>query len=105
MKVIKHGNKHVIHKERVTCDICGCVFEFTQADCETRNKTIDKESNKELDITSLFLGALTSKANYGAIKTFYVTCPECKSKFDLREDIFIDLTEEWKKHDSTKTEK
>ena len=105
MKVIKHGNKHVIHKERVTCSICGCVFEFTQADCETRSKTIDKESNKELDITSLFLGALTSKTNYGAIKTFYVTCPECKSKFDLREDIFIDLTEEWEKYDSTKTEK
>lgn len=105
MKVIKHGSKYVIQKERTTCEVCGCVFEFTQADCDSKTKVVDKGTDKEIDFTQMFMDMLTSKSNYGTRKTFCITCPECKSKFDLRDDIFIDLTEEWKKYDSAETER
>ena len=83
MKIIKHGTKFILPKNKYTCSNCHCVFEFDQSDCEAVDCYVNDKGEDGDIVSLLFTGAVKH------IKRITIQCPECKYVHKLSDKYFI----------------
>lgn len=81
MKILKHGNT----AKEITCDHCGCIFQYCASDVQTKRFYAAPFTEYELDYTWADV----------------VECPECKS-LTILSDVQTEYLEDLKKEKELK---